>query len=279
MAGRWAGRSRSPGTPRPMPRCRPPPCRRRRPSNMPWHPTRKPTGRTGPDRTGGRGRERRRRQRRGRRRGGRGSGRRGHGAHGRSVSRRCKNRLCASRARRSGRRRSSRDRNGRPGNERSAFAGLRFPLEVITVAVRWYLRYGLSYRDIEELLAERGVEVDHVTVYRWVQRFTPLFADAARPLRHATGDRWSVDETHVKVAGRWRYLYRAVDHRQVIDVLLSEQRDTTAARRFFTRALRCGPAPRIRLARTCGWWTTWSRPPRTSPSSTATTGSKPITAA
>ena len=115
---------------------------------------------------------------------------------------------------------------------------------MITLAVRWYLRYGLSYRDLEELLAERGVEVDHVTVYRWVQRFTPLFADAARPLRHATGNRWFVDETYVKVAGRWRYLYRAVDqYGQVIDVLLSEQRDTAAARRFFSRALRYGPAP------------------------------------
>ena len=128
--------------------------------------------------------------------------------------------------------------------DRSAFAGFRFPPEVITVAVRWYLRYGLSYRDVEELLAERGIEVDHVTVYRWVQRFTPLFADAARPLRHTTGDRWFVDETYVKVAGRWRYLYRAVDqYGQVIDVLLSEQRDTAAARQFFTRALRQGPAP------------------------------------
>jgi transposase-like protein len=115
---------------------------------------------------------------------------------------------------------------------------------VITVAVRWYLRYGLSYRDVEELLGERGIEVDHVTVYRWVQRFTPLFAEAARPLRHATGDRWFVDETYVKVAGRWRYLYRAVDqYGQVIDVMLSEQRDSLAARRFFTRALRHGPAP------------------------------------
>jgi transposase-like protein len=115
---------------------------------------------------------------------------------------------------------------------------------VITVAVRWYLRYGLSYRDIEELLAERGIAVDHVTVYRWVQRFTPLFATAARPLRHAAGDRWFVDETYVRVAGRWRYLYRAVDQfGQVIDVLLSEQRDTAAARRFFTQALRQGPAP------------------------------------
>ena len=91
----------------------------------------------------------------------------------------------------------------RPRVDRSAFAGFRFPPEVITVAVRWYLRYGLSYRDVEELLAERGVEVDHVTVYRWVQRFTPLFADAGRPLRHATSDRWFVDETYVKVAGRW----------------------------------------------------------------------------
>jgi IS6 family transposase len=132
----------------------------------------------------------------------------------------------------------------RPHVHRSAFRGFRFPPEVITVAVRWYLRYGLSYRDVEELLAERGVEVDHVTVYRWVQRFTPLFADAARPLRHAVGDRWFVDETYVKVAGRWRYLYRAVDqYGQVIDVLLSEQRDTAAARRFFTCALRYGPAP------------------------------------
>ena len=111
-----------------------------------------------------------------------------------------------------------RPRAVRPCVDRSAFAGFRFPPEVITVAVRWYLRYGLSYRDVEELLAERGIEVDHVTVYRWVQRFTPLFADAARPRRHAVGDRWFVDETYVKVAGRWRYLYRAVDqYGQVID--------------------------------------------------------------
>jgi transposase, IS6 family len=137
-----------------------------------------------------------------------------------------------------------RPRVARPHVDRSAFAGFRFPPEVITVAVRWYLRYGLSYRDVEELLAERGVAVDHVTVYRWVQRFTPLFADAARPCRHVRGDRWFVDETYVKVAGRWRYLYRAVDQcGQVIDVLLSEQRDTAAARRFFTRALSCGPVP------------------------------------
>ena len=127
---------------------------------------------------------------------------------------------------------------------RSSFAGFRFPPEVITVAVRWYLRYGLSYRDVEELLAERGVEVDHVTVYRWVQRFTLLLVDAARPCRHAPGDRWCVDETYVKVAGRWVYLYRAIDqYGQVIDVLVSQKRDLAATRRFFTRALTQGPHP------------------------------------
>jgi transposase-like protein len=121
----------------------------------------------------------------------------------------------------------------------SAFAGFRFPSSVIVVAVRWYLRYGLSYRDVEELLAERGVQVDHVTVYRWVQRFTPLLADAARFARHSPGDRWFVDETYVKVNGVWRYVYRAIDqYGQVIDVLLSVRRDAQAARRFFTRVLR-----------------------------------------
>jgi transposase-like protein len=120
----------------------------------------------------------------------------------------------------------------------SAFAGFRFPTEVITVAVRWYLRFGLSYRDVEELLAERGVEVDHVSVYRWVQRFTPIFAEAARPSRHAVGDRWHVDETYVKVAGTWRYLYRAMDQfGQVVDVFLSVQRDARAARQFFADAI------------------------------------------
>jgi transposase-like protein len=126
----------------------------------------------------------------------------------------------------------------------SAPAGYRFPREVIAVAVRWYLRYGLSYRDVEELLAERGITVDHVTVYRWVQTFTPEFIDAARAARHATGDRWFVDETYVKVAGRWTYLYRAIDqHGQVIDVLVSQRRDGAAARAFFTRALIHAPSP------------------------------------
>ena len=93
----------------------------------------------------------------------------------------------------------------------SAFAGFCFPPEVIVLTVCWYLRFGLSYRDVEELLAQRGIEVDHVTIYRWVQRFTPMLAEAARPCRHAVGDRWQVDETYVKVAGRWRSVDRAID--------------------------------------------------------------------
>jgi transposase, IS6 family len=130
-------------------------------------------------------------------------------------------------------------RSRRPVQPRtSAFAGYRFPPEVILLAVRWYLRLGLSYRDLEELLAERGIEVDHVTLYRWVQHFTPLVVDAAGPCRHRVGARWFVDETYVKVAGVWRYVYRAVDqHGQVIDVYVSERRDILAARRFFTAAI------------------------------------------
>lgn len=126
----------------------------------------------------------------------------------------------------------------------SAPAGYRFPREVLAVAVRWYLRYGLSYRDVEELLAERGITVDDVTVYRWVQTFTPEFIDAARASRHAVGDRWFVDERYVKVAGSWTCLYGAVDqHGQVIDVLVCGRRDAAAARAFFTRAMTFATAP------------------------------------
>jgi hypothetical protein len=105
----------------------------------------------------------------------------------------------------------------RPIHEpRSAFAGFRFPPDAILIAVRWYLRYGLSYRDLEELLAERNIEVDHVTVFRWVQRFTALLVEAARPCRHAPGGHWFVDETYVNVSrtggtstGRWTRMVRS----------------------------------------------------------------------
>jgi transposase-like protein len=131
---------------------------------------------------------------------------------------------------------------------RSAFAGFRFPSDVIVLAVRWYLRFGLSYRDVEELLTGRGVEVDHVTIYRWVLRFTPLLADAARPCRHRVGDRWQVDETYVKVAGSWRYVYRAIDQfGQVIDVLIAERRDARAAYRFFQQAIRTTKATPVEV--------------------------------
>ena len=119
-----------------------------------------------------------------------------------------------------------------------ACRGRRFPAEVILWAVRRYLRFPLSYRDLEAMLADRGVAVDHTTLYRWVQRFAPeLERRLRRHLRPCRGP-WHVDETYVRVAGAWRYLYRAVDGTgQTIDFRLSAKRDKAAARRFFRRAL------------------------------------------
>ena len=92
-----------------------------------------------------------------------------------------------------------------------AFRGCRFPTEVILWAVRWYLQFPLSYRDLERMLADRGVTVDHVTLFRWVQRFAPELARRVRRhLRRCRG-RWHVEETYVRVGGEWRYVYRAVD--------------------------------------------------------------------
>jgi transposase-like protein len=125
-----------------------------------------------------------------------------------------------------------------PAQAPSAVTGFGFPPDVILLAVRWYLTYSTSYRDLEELLAERGIEVDHVTLFRCVQRFTPELIDAGRPSRRAVGDRWFVDETYVKVNGVWWYVYRAVDqHGQVIDVFVSNRGDIASARRFSTTAL------------------------------------------
>src|SRR5919201_4623072 len=120
----------------------------------------------------------------------------------------------------------------------SAFSGYRFPDEVIALAVRWYLRFRLSYADLAEWLAERGITVDPSTLYDWVHAFTSHFIDAARRHRHPVGRRWRVDETFFKIGGRWRYAFRAIDqHGQIIDVLLSERRDAASARACFEQAM------------------------------------------
>ena len=93
----------------------------------------------------------------------------------------------------------------------SLFKWRQFEPEVILLAVGWYLRFSLSYRDVEELLAERGLHADHVTVWRWVQRYAPEMERRLRPRLRPTNDSWRVDETYIRVKGKWRYLYRAVD--------------------------------------------------------------------
>jgi len=113
------------------------------------------------------------------------------------------------------------------------------------LAVRWYLRFGLSYRHVEELLGERGIDVDHVTLYRWVQHFAPLVVDAARPARHTVDRRWFVDETYVRVAGVWRYVYRAVD-RVTRSSTCTSRLVATSARRGVSSPLRSTLMPNPR---------------------------------
>ena len=111
--------------------------------------------------------------------------------------------------------------------------------EIIVCGVRWYLRYALSYRDVEELMQERGVSVDHTTVFRWVQRYAPELDKRYRRHLTPTNDSYRVDETHIKIKKQWYDLYRAVDSAgQTIDFLLRATRDATAAERFFRKALR-----------------------------------------
>ncbi|MGH2350368.1 MAG: IS6 family transposase [Chloroflexota bacterium] len=129
---------------------------------------------------------------------------------------------------------------GRTFTERTGtpFAKYRWPLEIITTAVRWYCRFRLSAADVRDLLAERGVDVSDRTVLAWVHRFGPLRAAKVRRRARPLGGRWYVDETYVRVAGRWTYLYRAVDETgQVVDVLLREHRDLDSARAFFAQAI------------------------------------------
>ena len=127
---------------------------------------------------------------------------------------------------------------------RGVLKRLHFPLEVMLVCVRWYAAYPLSLRNLEEMMAERGVLVDHATVHRWALKVLPTLAKVFRRRKHEVGTSWRVDETYVGVGGEWKYLYRAVDKLgQTVDFLLTARRDLAAARRFFERAIDLHGAP------------------------------------
>jgi IS6 family transposase len=120
----------------------------------------------------------------------------------------------------------------------SPFKWRHFEGQIILLCVRWYLRYCLSYRDLEEIMAERGLGIDHTTIYRWVQRYAPELEERCKPHLKQTNGSWRVDETYVKVKGQWLYLYRAVDSAgNTLEFLLSQIRDAQAAQRFLARAL------------------------------------------
>ncbi len=124
-------------------------------------------------------------------------------------------------------------------NNKNLFKGRQFTAEVILWAVRWYLQFPISYRDLERMLADRGVQVDHTTLFRWIQAYAPEFDKRIRPHLRMTNGSWRVDETYIRVKGKWMYLYRAVDAAgQTIDFLLSPRRDAAAAQRFFRKALK-----------------------------------------
>ena len=128
------------------------------------------------------------------------------------------------------------------------FKGRHFEAEIIVLCVRWYLRYPLSFRQLEEIMAERNLSVDHVTIWRWVQRYAPELNRRCRPELRNTNRSWRVDETYCRVAGKWTYLYRAVDSTgATIDFLLSAKRDAAAAKRFLQKALRSPGHPRPRV--------------------------------
>ena len=118
------------------------------------------------------------------------------------------------------------------------FKGRHFQADVILICTRWYLRYALSYRDIQEMMTERGLSVDHTTIYRWVQEYAPELDKRSRPYLKQTNDSWRVDETYVKVKGEWMYLYRALDSTgQTLDFYFSQRRTRRAAAKFFRKIL------------------------------------------
>ena len=124
------------------------------------------------------------------------------------------------------------------------FKGNHFPKSVILYAVFFYVRYGVSYRDLGDIMAERGVEIDHATLNRRMVNFSPLIAASAQARKKPTAISWRMDETYIRVKGKWTYLYRAVDRDgQTLDFLLSNRRDLSAARRFFKRAIGTNGVP------------------------------------
>ena len=113
-----------------------------------------------------------------------------------------------------------------------------FEPEIILWGVRWYCRYAISYRDLKEMMGERGLEISHTTPYRWVQQYAPEIDKRTRPFLKKSNDSYRVDETYVKIKGKWKYLYRAVDSAgNVLDFLLTEKRDKKAVKRFFRKML------------------------------------------
>jgi putative transposase len=124
------------------------------------------------------------------------------------------------------------------------FKGAHYPKSLILYAVYFYVRYGVSYRDLEEIMEERGAEVDHATLNRWVVKFSPMIAANAQARKRLTAVSWRMDETYIKVKGKWTYYYRAVDNKgQTLDFMLSERRNKAAARRFFKRAIGSNGVP------------------------------------
>ncbi|MDP2520851.1 IS6 family transposase [Shimia thalassica] len=125
-----------------------------------------------------------------------------------------------------------------------SFKGCHFPKPVILHAIYFYLRYSVSLRDLEEILAERGVVVDHATLSRWVAKFSPLVAIEAHKRKRPCAVSWRMDETYIKVRGHWTYLYRAVDRDgKTLDFMLSGKRNTAAATKFFAKALASSGIP------------------------------------
>jgi transposase-like protein len=123
-------------------------------------------------------------------------------------------------------------------SNQNPFKWRHFESEIILLCVRWYLRYSLSYRNLEEMMLERGLHVDYTTIYRWVQRYAPELDRRCRPHVKPTTDSWRVDETYIKVKKQWVYLYRAVDSQgNTLDFFLSPARDAEAAKRFLLKTL------------------------------------------